>query len=127
MVTDIAVTGGDPRYGLDIYLRMRRTFGTRVVETIERLLPFFVRTRDKDPTLQPFLDCQSTAIGENIISVSGLAHLAGATVRVVSNLGDHGTTVVDVNGAIDIEGGGCDPRCRRPALSQPRPPVAACA
>jgi hypothetical protein len=66
------------------------------------MLPFFVRARDVDPLNRIFLDCQSTAVGSNIKSVAGVPHLAGATIRAVSDCGDLGLLEVDVNGAFDV-------------------------
>lgn len=107
-VTDLAVVSEAETGAQDVWLRMRRSIDGRTVDSIERLLPYFNRSRDTDPLQQVFLDCQATAVGDGMTVVTGVPHLAGATVRVVSDKGDLGTRVVDADGAFDLGDDGYD-------------------
>lgn len=108
VIEDICVTPSTDQIGDDLWLRVRRNVCGVSQVFIERMRNYFMRGRDVDPTLIPYLDCQVTAVGCDINSVGALKYLKGQKIAAISNRGFEGEFTVDVNGCIDLKRDGID-------------------
>jgi hypothetical protein len=102
-VLDICVIPNHLTAQDDLYLKTCRMVCGRAHYFVERMLPYFVKARDTDPTKQPYLDCQRSVEKCGVTSVSGLAYLKGALVGVVSDKGDEGLHTIDERGCISLD------------------------
>jgi hypothetical protein len=103
VIEDICVVQNADNGNDDVWLRVRRTYCGKEQVMIERMLKGFMRSRDTDPTLQPYLDCQRVYVGQNIRRATGLDHLIGGTVQAVSNMGYEGEFEVCQDGCIEFD------------------------
>jgi hypothetical protein len=105
-VLDIAVTGPEDDGTDTLWLKVERSICGKPRIFIERLLPYFNPDGPADLDTLLYVDCQRRAEGEHMTTISGFAHLAGASVRAVTNNGDAGLLEVDVNGTVCLPGDG---------------------
>jgi len=111
VVEDISVTGPEADGSDMVLLRVRRMVCGKPRVSIERLMPFFRRGVDTSLLAHVFLDCLHKVEGKNMTHLKGLAHLANATVDVVTSKGYAGTFDVDTYGCIALGEAGGDGIC----------------
>lgn len=89
---------------VELWLLVRRLVNGVTRRFVEVLQPFFAPLDDDNPTAEGawFLDCALEYVGAPVSTLSGLDHLAGATVGVMLNGQDIGDRIVSESGQISI-------------------------